>query len=173
MNAINRPRIPAIIKRPDLVNTTKKSVLAIISALGWILWIYLLMPLASVLAWWFGYQRLDLFVLIDPVSTVHTLKIYAIIIALGGTMFIFWAIYNWMRFRRMDRRGAPPIIGATAISQAFLIEPADVKKAQAGKVLAFDFDEHGQIIGIEAGNAALAHLSSITSAAATAPDSAS
>ena len=172
MNAINRPRIPAIIKRPDLVNTTKRSILAIIATIGWILWIYLLMPLGAVLAWWFGYQRLDLFILVDPVRTVQTLKIYAIIIAAGGVLFIFWATYNWLRFRRVDRRGAPPMADAVAISQAFLIEPSDVEMAQAGKVLAFDFDEHGQIIQIEADSAALAHLSSVTSVDAV-PDSAS
>ncbi|OZB84036.1 MAG: poly-beta-1,6-N-acetyl-D-glucosamine biosynthesis protein PgaD, partial [Halothiobacillus sp. 13-55-253] len=73
MNAINRPRIPAIIKRPDLVNPAKRSILTIIAAIGWILWIYLIMPLAAVLAWWFGYQRLDLFILVDPVRTAQTL----------------------------------------------------------------------------------------------------
>ncbi|MDD3577300.1 MAG: poly-beta-1,6-N-acetyl-D-glucosamine biosynthesis protein PgaD [Halothiobacillus sp.] len=171
MNAINRPRVPAIIKRPDLVNPTKRSILAIIAAIGWILWIYLLMPLGAVLAWWFGYQRLDLFILVDPVRTTQTLKIYAIIIAAGGVLFILWATYNWLRFRRIDRRGAPPMTDAKAISQAFLIEPSDVNTAQAGKVVAFDFDENGQIIQVETDSAALAHLSSVKSAA-TATDSA-
>ena len=171
MSTINRPRIPAIIKRPDLVNPAKRSILAIIATIGWILWIYLLMPFGAVLAWWFGYQRLDLFILVDPVRTAQTLKIYAIIIAAGGVLFILWATYNWLRFRRVDRRGAPPIADAKAISQAFLIEPFEVKKAQAGKVLAFDFDEYGQIIQVETDNAALAHLSSVKSATAAAPDS--
>lgn len=173
MNAINRPRIPAIIKRPDLVNPTKRSILAIIAIIGWAIWIYLLMPLGALLAWWFGYQRLDLFILVDPLRTAQTLKIYAIIIAAGGILFIFWATYNWLRFRRADRRGAPPMADATAISQAFLVEPSDVEMAQAGKVVAFDFDEQGQIIQIEADSAARAHLSSVESAAAAVPDSTS
>lgn len=172
MSAIERPRIPNIIRRPDLVKPAKKSILAIIATIGWILWIYLLMPLGALLAWWFGYQRLDQFILIDPVRTIQTLKIYAIIIAAGGVLFILWATYNWLRFRRVDRRGAPPMADAKTISQAFLIEPSDVETAQAGKVVAFDFDEHGQIIQIDKDNAALSHLSNVTSVAA-APDSAS
>lgn len=157
MNAVNRPRIPEIIKRPDLLNTTKKGILAVIAAIGWILWIYLLLPLGAVLAWWFGYQRLDIFILIDPARTIQTLQIYAIIIAIGGLLFIFWATYNWLRFRRVDRRGAPPMADAVAISQAFHIQPSDVEAAQGGKTLAFNFDDHGQIIQIESGSAALSH----------------
>ena len=166
MNAINRPRIPAIIKRPDLVNPAKRTILAIIATIGWILWMYLIMPLAAVLAWWLGYQGLDLFILLDPLRTAQTLRIYAIIIAAGGLLFIFWATYNWLRFRRVDRRGAPPMADAKAISQTFLIEPYEVKKAQSGKVVAFDFDEYGQIIQVETDNAALAHLSHVKLAAA-------
>lgn len=158
MNTVNRPRVPEIIRRPDLLDTTKKGILAVVATIGWILWIYLLLPLGSVLAWWFGYQRLDLFILVDPVRTIQTLQIYSIIIAIGGLLFIFWATYNWLRFRRVDRRGAPPMADATAISKAFHIEPSDVERAQAGKILAFDFDDHGQIIQVEADNAALSHL---------------
>lgn len=172
MSTIERPRIPEIIRRPDLVDTPKKGALALIALIGWVLWLYLLMPLGALLAWWFGYQRLDFFILSNPIRTIETLKIYFLIISLGGLLFILWATYNWLRFRRMDRRGAPPKADAAAIGQAFLIEPTDVEIAQAGKVLAFDFDEHGQIIQIEADNAALTHLSSVTSVT-SAPESAS
>ena len=157
MNTVNRPRIPEIIKRPDLLNTTKKGILAVIAAIGWILWIYLLLPLGAALAWWFGYQRLDIFILIDPVKTIQTIQIYAIIIAIGGLLFIFWATYNWLRFRRLDRRGAPPMADAVAISEAFHIQPSDVERAQEGKILALDFDDHGQIIQVETDSAALSH----------------
>lgn len=157
MNAVNRPRIPEIIKRPDLLNSTKKGILAVIAAIGWILWIYLLLPLGAALAWMFGYQRLDIFILIDPVKTIQTIQIYALIIAAGGMLFIFWATYNWLRFRRVDRRGAPPMADAVAISEAFHIQPSDVERAQGGKILALDFDDHGQIIQVETDSAALSH----------------
>ncbi|MDD3577188.1 poly-beta-1,6-N-acetyl-D-glucosamine biosynthesis protein PgaD [Halothiobacillus sp.] len=158
MSTIERPRIPEIIRRPDLVGTPKKGLLALVALMGWILWLYLLMPLGALLAWWFGYHRLDLFILSDPARTVNTLQFYTLIIGIGGLLFILWASYNWLRFRRMDRRGAPPEANAEVIAQAFSIEPSKVQLAQSGKVLAFDFDELGQIIQIEADRAALAHF---------------
>ncbi|MDA3878313.1 MAG: poly-beta-1,6-N-acetyl-D-glucosamine biosynthesis protein PgaD [Halothiobacillus sp.] len=144
-----RPRIPEIIHRPDLVTATKKGSLALIAAVGWLVWLYMITPLFALLAWWFGYQRLDAFVLSDPVRTLQTLIIYAMIIAAGGIMFILWAVYNWLRFRDHDRRGAAPPATPAAMGEAFAIPTQLVLDAQAGKILAFSFDDHGQIIGIE------------------------
>lgn len=171
MNAIHRPRIPKIIKRPDLVNKSKKGFLALIALIGWVLWFYIMAPLAALFAWWFGFQRFQVFVLDDPARTAQTVIIYAVIIAIGGLLFILWATYNWVRFRRLDRRGAPPVADHLAISQAFLIQPSDIQTAQTGKVMAFDFDENGQITQIAADQAALAHLASTDPTLDSKPDS--
>ncbi len=148
MSSILRPRIPEIIHRPDLIDATKRGALALIATTGWLIWLYLLMPLAAVVAWWFGYQRLDIFVLKDPARTLETLAIFSIIISLGGAAFILWAIYNWLRFRHHDRRGAPPLADAIAIAQGFTIQPAAVLLAQHEKIINFSFDDHGQITAI-------------------------
>ena len=148
MSSVLRPRIPEIIHRPDLVDAAKRGALAVIATTGWLIWLYLLMPLAAVIAWWFGYQRMDLFVLKDPARTLETLAVSSIIISLGGTAFILWAVYNWLRFRHHDRRGAPPLADTIAIAQGFAIEPDAVRLAQHEKIIDFNFDDHGQITGI-------------------------
>ncbi|HQT44288.1 MAG TPA: PgaD family protein, partial [Halothiobacillus sp.] len=92
---IVRPRIPEIIHRPDLIDAAKKGTLTLVATIGWLIWLYMLMPLAAMLAWWFGYQRMDIFVLTDPAQTIQTLVAFSVIISLGGIMFILWAVYNW------------------------------------------------------------------------------
>lgn len=149
MSSIHRPRIPEIIHRPDLMDATKRGALALIATTGWLIWLYLLMPLAALLAWWFGYQRLDIFVLKNPSQTLETLTIFSIIISLGGAAFILWAIYNWLRFRHHDRRGAPPLADTIAIAQGFSIQPDAVLLAQHEKIINFSFDDHGQITAIK------------------------
>lgn len=144
-----RPRIPEIIHRPDLVTATKKGSLALVAAVGWLVWLYMITPLFALFAWWFGYQRLDAFVLSDPSRTMQTLIIYAMVIAGGGVMFILWAVYNWLRFRDHDRRGAAPAATPAAMGEAFAIPTQLVLDAQAGKILAFSFDDHGQITRID------------------------
>lgn len=147
-NAPQRPRIPEIIHRPDLVTVSKKGTMALVAAIGWLIWLYLISPLTALLAWWFGYQRLNIFVLSDPVHTMQTLIIYSMVIAAGGAMFILWAVYNWLRFRDHDRRGAPAPATTAEIASAFTIPPQSVLNAQDGKILLFSFDDHGQITSI-------------------------
>ena len=146
------PRIPEIIQRADLIPATKRGILALIAAAGWALWFYLLLPLGALLAWWFGYQRLDLFVLADPGKTLQNLQIYALIILAGGLLFILWAVYNWMRFRGMDRRGAPRSVGTEEIGQAFHIPRESVQLAQGSAHLVFFFSEDGHITRVTASN---------------------
>ncbi|MHB9020552.1 MAG: poly-beta-1,6-N-acetyl-D-glucosamine biosynthesis protein PgaD [Halothiobacillus sp.] len=150
MNApIVRPRIPEIVHRPDLVQASKKGTLALIAAVGWLIWLYMLMPLATVLAWSFGYQRMDIFVLTDPAGTMQTLATFSLIISAGGIVFILWAVYNWLRFRHNDRRGSPPPADSRAIALAFAIPSESVHAAQKEKTLDFRFNDDGQITGIE------------------------
>ncbi|MHB1229327.1 MAG: poly-beta-1,6-N-acetyl-D-glucosamine biosynthesis protein PgaD [Halothiobacillus sp.] len=146
---IVRPRIPEIIHRPDLIDAAKKGTLTLVATIGWLIWLYMLMPLAAMLAWWFGYQRMDIFVLTDPAQTIQTLVAFSVIISLGGIMFILWAVYNWLRFRHNDRRGSPLPADSLAIALAFAIPSESVHTAQKEKTLDFRFNDDGQITGIE------------------------
>jgi poly-beta-1,6-N-acetyl-D-glucosamine biosynthesis protein PgaD len=150
LKTIARPRIPDIVYRPDLVGKARKGALALVSLVAWSIWLYLLLPAAALLAWWFGYQRLDIFVLQDPAGTIQTLIVYAFNIGLAGIAFILWAVYNWIKFGGEDRRGATMLVDNTAIGQAFQIDLDAVCRAQTEKILDFSFNEQGQITLITA-----------------------
>lgn len=64
MNSTQTPRIPQIITRPDLINSPKKELFVAIAIVGWLVWLYVVMPVFALIAWWFGYQRLDIFILL-------------------------------------------------------------------------------------------------------------
>ncbi len=106
MTEQSRPRIPEIVRRPDLIGVTSKGLFAAMGALGWFIWLHMLSPLAAALAWWLGYRRFEDYVLADAVRTVQTLRIYGVVVGAAGGMFIFWSLYNWIRFRGRGRRGA-------------------------------------------------------------------
>ncbi len=142
------PRIPELVLRADLVPVAKRGLFALIATIGWLLWLYLLLPLGALLAWWFGYQRLELFVLSNPGKTIETLQIYSIVILAGGLLFIFWAVYNWMRFRGKDRRGSPAPVDAERIGGSFHIPGEWVLRAQHSSRLVFHFNDHADITAI-------------------------
>lgn len=123
--------------------------MALLAAIGWLISLYLISPLTALFAWWFGYQRLNIFIFSDPQHTMKTLILYSMIIAAGGITFILWAIYNWLRFRGLHRRGVPDPTTEEDMATAFHISPQSIRTARNGKVVAFNFDDHGQITGIE------------------------
>lgn len=141
----SRPRTPTIIHRPDLAPPVKRGVLAVIAASGWALWFYLIAPLLALVAWMFGYDRLQVYLLDDPKKTLYTFETYGLIIAAAGALFLSWAIYNWMRFRRVDRRRAPPVITTGELAAEHDIPHETVLTARNAQVMTFFFNEEGRV----------------------------
>jgi len=144
----NRPRIPRIIYRPQLIPPVRRGILGLISVIGWATWFYLLEPLLGLLAWIFGYKQAHTYLLDDPIKTLATIEMYAWIIIASTLVFLSWAIYNWLRFGGMDRRKPPRPVGIEEIAKDIKIEPTRVAQARRGKNLTFTYDEDGNITGI-------------------------
>jgi biofilm PGA synthesis protein PgaD len=152
MSVQEYPRTPDIIDRPDLISRSRKHVLAIFAAAGWILWLYLLMPGGALIAWWFGYYRFDTFALSNPEGGTRAIAAYAILIVLLGALFILWAIYNRLRYggkRIRHRRHAQPDSDERSTAQVLSVGLAEVLAAQASKVQTFEFKEDGSLSQIK------------------------
>ncbi|NOT17033.1 MAG: poly-beta-1,6-N-acetyl-D-glucosamine biosynthesis protein PgaD [Sulfuriferula sp.] len=148
MNTTQTPRIPQIITRPDLINSPKKELFVAIAIAGWLVWLYVVMPVFALIAWWFGYQRLDIFILSNPARTVETIQTYALAILAGGAVFIIWATYNWARFRLSSRRGSAPLATPGDIGLVFGLTEAQVVTAQSLKTQIYYFNDEGHITNI-------------------------
>jgi biofilm PGA synthesis protein PgaD len=96
---------PPLIERPDRLSRVRRTILGSITALLWILYAYLWVPLLTFLAWLLGihtaYQRLYLEDnAIDP-FIMASLPVIALIC---GVLLIGWAEYNRIRFAHADSR---------------------------------------------------------------------
>ncbi|MEQ1669053.1 MAG: poly-beta-1,6-N-acetyl-D-glucosamine biosynthesis protein PgaD, partial [Sulfuriferula sp.] len=140
-NTLQPPRIPQIILRPDLIHSPRKELFMVVAAIGWAIWLYVISPFFALLAWLFGYQRIDMFILDDPARTLITLQVYAIVITIAGLIFIFWASYNWLRFRLTHRRGLAQTATAGDIGLSFGLTEAQVLFAQQHNTLTFHFND--------------------------------
>lgn len=142
-------RLPDTIERPDLQSRLHRGVFAVLSTLGWLVWLYLFAPLLSLLAWALGYQRLHRFVLVNAHHVIFTLVIYAGAVVLAGVLLLAWAVYNLLRFGPKDRRSAAAPVSAAELAEAFRIDPEQVQRLHDGRVLRLHHDAAGHITAVE------------------------
>ncbi len=96
--------------------TFRKTFWGIVTAVFWVTYVYLWLPLITLVMWYLGVRqaRLELYLRthsFDP----YLLIVLPIIAMLTAAALIAWAEYNRNRFSGEDRRAATPTIGRTAI----------------------------------------------------------
>jgi biofilm PGA synthesis protein PgaD len=108
---------PLIIDRPDLQVWQQKAMFGALTALFWVLWIFLWMPLITLVAWLFFGQRFQLYMFeLDGYKTfMGLLAVYCLVIGIMGGALLLWAVYNHLRFRGIDRRREMDAPSATAM----------------------------------------------------------
>lgn len=141
------PRHPPLIYRPDLQPRRQRLVFSALTAAAWGIWLYLFLPLFSVLAWWFGG---DLFArhILGPEDRGHLLTLlgYAGVVVIAAVVIVTWSWYNLKRYGGMDRR--KPIVQVTDedLCARFQVDGAMLASLRTGRRLELDLDEHGHII---------------------------
>lgn len=141
--------LPAFIDRPDLQSRSQRGVFGMLAAAGLTLWLYLFIPLLSLLAWWFGWHRFDQYIIHDYEHgfTQH-LAILVAIIMLLGLILLTWASYNILRFYNKERRHAMPDVQIGDMAHFYELETQLVEQAQAAQVNLFFYDRQGKIVNI-------------------------
>lgn len=145
--------LPDIIYRPDLQSRRQRSVFALLSGLGWMLWLYLFLPLSTLLGWAFGSERFQAYVIDSHAHSWASLTVYAVTVVLAGMALLIWAFYNYRRFRHADRRRSPSPLTTVRLRDSFGVSEAQVEYLQRSRVTTLRHDARGHIIGIEATSA--------------------
>ncbi len=141
--------LPDFIYHSDLQTPGQKTTSALLSSLGWMVWVYLFIPLISALAWWLGYHRVDSYLIHNDAGFMRQMTLIAPLIILLGAILLFWALYNFLRFRGSDRRARPEDVTIAEIAHFFEIEAAVAEAAQHSQISIYHFDETGRITVIE------------------------
>ena len=147
----SRPANPLIIERPDLQSGKQRAVFGVLTALFWLLWVVLWLPLITVFGWaFFGYQfQFHMIEREGYAGFVGVLAVYALVIVVMGGGLLAWAKYNHLRFRGMDRRKsfAPPTPADLAALHGRT--PDEVAQWQAMNIVTVHHDPEGRILRVE------------------------
>ena len=142
-----------IINRPELQSPLQRLTTRGITFVFWVLWIYLWLPLISLVAWWVGIQLFREHMLDNDGYKVlfNDMHQYAVVIAIIAVVLIGWARYNLVRFRdKGSRRSSMPVDLATQ-AQTFKVEPQQLGEWRRAKRLIIHHDKQGDIIKVETG----------------------
>lgn len=96
-----------IIDRPELQAPAKRALFSALTAVMWSFYIYLLLPLASLIAWYVGFTTAyeEMVMRRGWESLVTLLGWYSFVILMIGIAQVGWALLNWARFKgKRDRR---------------------------------------------------------------------
>jgi len=144
-----------VIDRPDLQTPTMRALFNALTVVMWSFYLYLLLPLATLLAWWIGFSAVyeEMVMRRGWESLVQLLGWYSLVILLIAMAQVGWAMLNWVRFRgKRDRRRLRERQVDMAIEHMFLMDTGDRAAWQdARRMVVHHHPVEHKIVAVEVG----------------------
>ena len=139
-----------IFEKPHLSPLPNRIGWAFFTAFFWIIWVYLWMPLITLVIWSLGFKFYDATFLHNTRSELIDLRnlfvLYlSIIVTLGGSLLL-WARTEYMRFRNVHRRTRPLAVSVEELAQFANIPPARMNELSTVRRMTAHHDEHGKFL---------------------------
>ena len=145
---------PLIIDRPSLQSSSQRMIYPVITFAFWILWIYIWLPLVSLVAWGFGVQLFyDEMILESGLAAFMNLAgTYGVVIILMGASLVSWALYNWRRFMNKERRSDVLSLSRNDLAEHFDVNAVELALWHDSRRIVVHHNEHGDIRQVEIDN---------------------
>lgn len=128
-----------IIDRPELQPRGQRLIFGLLTVALWTFYVYLLLPVGTLLAWWLGYAALyEAMIAKNGWEMLRELLgLYAGIIAFIGLAQILWAVGNWLRFsgNRDRRRERAAAVHTDFVQSVFMTDTSEFPAWQDAKRL--------------------------------------
>ncbi len=144
-----------IIEKPLLVPAPSRFGWALVTGFFWMVWVYLWLPLLTVVAWLSG---INLFGKLAGQTAAHELRefgqlvvIYAAVICIMGGSLLTWARIEFLRFRNVNRRSRPEPVSIVEVAQYAGVPVEELSRWAQSKRVVIHHDAHGRVTGGVAG----------------------
>jgi len=142
-----------IIEKPDLVPLSNRIGWGLFTAMFWIVWIYLWMPLVTLFMWYMGFDFYNkLFLQNSPSQLIelhHIFLLYSSVIAALGGSLLLWARTEFLRFRNVHRRAVPKVVEIAELATYAQLEVATMTELNNTRRMVARHDEHGNFLMAE------------------------
>ncbi|TVP58053.1 MAG: poly-beta-1,6-N-acetyl-D-glucosamine biosynthesis protein PgaD [Gemmatimonadales bacterium] len=147
----DRSGSPLIVDQPELQRRPHRMLYSILTLIAWVIWVYLWLPLVTLLAWYFGLRVfLREIVIPDPATMLAVGLVYGLVVLILGGSLLVWSRYNVRRFRGKERREEVPPLSDQAVSEWFAVDPETLARFRSQGSLTVQLDEHGMVQSLEA-----------------------
>ncbi len=140
-----------VIERPDLQRAGQRTLSGVLTAMFWLLWVILWLPLITLAGWAFFGARFhfQMIALDGYVGFLDVLGLYALVIAgLGGSL-LAWAKYNHLRFRGVDRRRGFQPPDTAALAAVHGQADADLERWRTQRIVTVHHRADGRILRVD------------------------
>ncbi|MBS7455687.1 poly-beta-1,6-N-acetyl-D-glucosamine biosynthesis protein PgaD [Coralloluteibacterium stylophorae] len=136
---------PPLIERPRHLDRGRRALLGLLTALAWAVYVYLWLPLLTLLAWLLGVRTVYTRLYLEQ-SQLDAFLLLAlpVIAGLCALVLIVWAEYNRVRFGGAERRRHRADVDDAAVAATLGATPALASGLRGARVSVLRLDDHGR-----------------------------
>ena len=144
-----------IIDAPKFQSDSQKALGAILRSLFWVIYLYLLLPVATLLIWLAGLSTIDTVLLEGQAwnQLVEWLPTYALAVMTLSSVLIVWSLIQQYRFRGRERRRTPIVINPRDISETLDVDIRELRQIILARRLVAHHKADGEVSHFEVGPA--------------------
>ena len=136
------------IQAPEMLSAPERTRDSVVTAIMWMFYLYLWVPLLSLMAWLLGFEfAYDVMIRSGgAINLASVLLIYGAIIGVIFCVVTTWSLLNRFRFRGITRRRRMPPVSDRDMADYFEIKMKSVRELRASQSVNVDFDETGKLL---------------------------
>ena len=140
-----------LINEPQLQSLQHKLGDTVLTAAMWGIYLYLWLPLVSLVAWLFGIQLFyhELIEAGGYLELLDKVALYATVIPAIFVVIISWSLSNQKRFRGQERRNEVSEISPAEMTAFFDVTTGEFERLRAASRIVIAIDENGRIEHID------------------------
>lgn len=140
-----------IIDRPELQARHRRMLYSTATMAAWAIWMYLWLPLVTLVAWWLGARQFIGEIIVPETRTMIAAGVtyFGIVLCLA-VVLVGWSRYNLRRYGPRGRRQAPPVTEDGQIAGYFRVTEEDLRMARDARVMVIHHAETGDVQRLDA-----------------------
>jgi biofilm PGA synthesis protein PgaD len=139
-----------IIENPELQSNAHRFGWSSVTFFFWMLYIYLWLPLITLVAWWVGAKlfHIQIVALQGYAGVIDKLGLYSAIIVIISAILIGWAKIERFRFKDAVRRVDNTTVPVGDIAVRFKLQELDLTQLRGKKSVIVHFSSQGELASI-------------------------